>query len=600
MCQVQLPFRGTIRTAKTLERQGDIKNAIAVYKGILEKKPNHYQAIINLKNLYKNNQLYDQGIFFLTDQIRKDSMNISYNLDLVELYFLNEQIEKSNETWFSGLERYKRNRSYYRLLNNIFTKYDLKKNMEILIKNGREQFGLSFLAFELGVYYQSKNNYILAMNEFTIDLLDNKRNYNRIGKQILMMSDNKSSHTIIEADLLKILHKKPDLISKILCDFYFKLQMFESSFEIKKTYTTENIKELNSWITFASDLNKEKQFKYASKAYNYVLRKNINKSINETALLGLAKTFESQILREVDESLIEYSLNHNVFFKDPFQSKNYLSLDNLASSLTLYDSLIISIENQNILSEVCYRLGEVQFKILHNFDTALLYFEKALKANPTRLLKQMVIIRIIDIYIAKGNPEKGRVFLLMNEENLTSDQVKEKTILCDMFIKSSSEIILNIDTLISEIGLENLFFNDLMELKVFLSKYSSEEDQNKMALKYFIKSIFFVKQKKTGDAINELAYLIKNYPESKIASLAILRLSLLYYKIGGYEESLKYSSLLKNTEFEDQGIILSGQVYQYNLDKQDKALDNYMKIINEFPESIFFEPLRFHVREMKK
>ena len=342
ICQVQLPFRGTIRTAKTLEKQGDINNAIAIYKGILEKKPNHYQAIINLKNLYKNNQLYDEGIFFLTDQIRKDSMNISYNLDLVELYFLNEQMEKSNEAWFSGLERYKRNRSYYRLLNNIFIKYDLKKNMEILVKNGREQFGLSFLAFELGVYYQSKNDYILAMNEFTIDLLDNKRNYNRIGKQILMMSDDKNSHTIIEADLLKILHKKPDLISKILCDFYFKLQMFESSFEIKKTYTTENIKELNSWITFASNLNKEKQFKYASKAYNYVIRKNINKSINETALLGLAKTFESQILREMDESLIEYSLNHNVFFKDPFQSKNYLSLDNLASSLTLYDSLIIS------------------------------------------------------------------------------------------------------------------------------------------------------------------------------------------------------------------------------------------------------------------
>jgi len=139
-----------------------------------------------------------------------------------------------------------------------------------------------------------------------------------------------------------------------------------------------------------------------------------------------------------------------------------------------------------------------------------------------------------------------------------------------------------------------------MELKVFLSKYISEDDQNKMALKYFIKSEFYVKQKKTGDAINELAYLIKKYPKSKIASLAILRLSLLHYKVGGYEESLKYSSLLKNTEFEDQGIILSGQIHQYKLDKQDKALGNYMRIINEFPKSIFFEPIRFHVREMKK
>jgi tetratricopeptide (TPR) repeat protein len=169
-----------------------------------------------------------------------------------------------------------------------------------------------------------------------------------------------------------------------------------------------------------------------------------------------------------------------------------------------------------------------------------------------------------------------------------------------MFTKSSFEVILYIDSLISEIGLENSFFNDLMELKVFLNKYNSQDDNNRMALKYFMKSEFYMKQKKIGDAINELVYLVKNYPESKIVSLAILRLSLFYYKVEGYEESLKFSSLLQNTEFEDQGIILSGQIYQYKLDRPDEALSNYMKIINEFPQSIFFEPLRFHVREIKK
>lgn len=600
ICQVQLPLRGTLRTAKMLERKGDLNNAIAIYKGILEKNPDHYQAVISLKNLYKNNQLYDQGISFLINQIQRDSMNISYNLDLVELYFLNDEIEKSNTASSSGLKRYKKNRSYYRLLNNIFIKYDLKENIDILLKNGRAQFGNSFLAFDIGVYYQSKSNYISAMNEFSLDLLNNKNNYNRIGKRILMMSDKKGSHTIIESELLKILPKNPNLISNILCDFYFKLQRFENSYNIKKTYTTENINELNSWIKFASNLNKERQFKYASKAYNYVIRKNLNTKITETALLGLAKTLESQILPEMDESLIEYSFNHNIFFKDPFQSKNYLSLDYLASSLTLYDSLIISIKDQNILSEVCYRLGEVQFKILHNFDTALLYFEKAMKANPNKLLKQMIILRIVDIYIAKGNPERGKVFLLLNKRDLTRNQIKEKSILCDMFTKSISEIILDIDSLISEIDLEDTFFNDLMELKVFLNKHNSQDDHNKIALKYFIKSEFYRKQKKVGDAINELVYLIKNYPESKIVSLAILRLSLFHHKEGEYKESLKYSSLLKNTEFEDQGIILSGQIFQYNLIEPDKALSNYMRIINEFPQSIFFEPIRVHVREMRK
>ena len=109
ICQPQLPFRGTIKTAKMLERQGDLDNAIAIYKGILENKPDHYQAIINLKNLYKNNQLYDQGISFLTNQIRTDSMNISHNIDLLELYFLDGQKIQFDELWSSGLKRYKKN-----------------------------------------------------------------------------------------------------------------------------------------------------------------------------------------------------------------------------------------------------------------------------------------------------------------------------------------------------------------------------------------------------------------------------------------------------------------------------------------------------------
>ena len=320
MSQVQSPLRGTIRTAKMLEKKGDLGNAIAIYKGILEKNPDHYQAIISLKDLYKNNQLYKQGISFLTNQLNKDSMNLSYNLDLVELYYLNGQNKKSDKIWTSGLKQHKKNRSYYRLLNNIFTKYDLKENMEALIIAGRNQFGKSFLAFEIGIYYQSKNNFILSMNEFNNYLLNNKKNYNRVGRQILMMSDKKESIEVIEQELLKILPEEPHLVSKILCDFYFKLQEFEKSFEIKKIHSKDNINELNSWITLASNFNKEKQFKYAAESYNYII-KNINQKITETALLGLAKTFESQILPDNDESLINYSLSHNTFLKNPFQSK---------------------------------------------------------------------------------------------------------------------------------------------------------------------------------------------------------------------------------------------------------------------------------------
>ena len=55
--QSQSSFNGTLRTASMLERQGKIDAAISVYKGILERKPDHYQTLNSLKNLFKSNQL---------------------------------------------------------------------------------------------------------------------------------------------------------------------------------------------------------------------------------------------------------------------------------------------------------------------------------------------------------------------------------------------------------------------------------------------------------------------------------------------------------------------------------------------------------------
>jgi len=157
-----------------------------------------------------------------------------------------------------------------------------------------------------------------------------------------------------------------------------------------------------------------------------------------------------------------------------------------------------------------------------------------------------------------------------------------------------------IDTILVEIGPKGLLFNDLMELKTILNKYNLNDENNEFSIQHFLKSEFLIRQKKTGDAINELIYLINNYPDSKIAPLANLRISLLNYKIDNFEESLHFALSLKNTEFEDLGIILTAHIYELKLSNTDEALKNYMKIINDFPQSLHFEPVRYHVRKINQ
>ena len=142
-------------------------------------------------------------------------------------------------------------------------------------------------------------------------------------------------------------------------------------------------------------------------------------------------------------------------------------------------------------------------------------------------------------------------------------------------------------------------FNDLMELKNFLTTYCSTSD-DKTTISHFLKAEYYLRQKKIGDAIRELVYINNEFGSSKIAPLANLRISLLYYRLKDYDNALQFASNLEDTEFADKGIILSGQIYEKNIFDREKALEKYMLILDEYPSSIFSEPIRYHIRELNQ
>jgi len=597
--QSQSSFNGTLRTASMLERQGKIDAAISVYKGILERKPDHYQTLNSLKNLFKSNQLYSEGIQFLKEHATKNPDNISINLDLVEFYFLNGQKEESEKIQIIGLQRFN-NKSYYRQLTKLLTKYGSENDFISILSRGRNKFGDSFFAYEAGLYYQLKKDYESAMNHFMLYLINEEKRSNLIERRILQMSDEKEAVNIIKSKLIFFSEKKPRIILNILCDFYFKQQEYLLAIQTKEAWTSSEDRDLESWLKFANSLNREKQFQHAAYAYNFILNKNINSKIAEKALLGLAKTFEDQILPFNDKFLISFFYDNNIFFEDPFASNNSISIENLKASLSIYDSLTTSIKNPALLTEVYYRLGEVQFRILHDFDKALQLYKMALKSSNKKSLTSSIKLRIADTYIAKGNLKEAKKILLNSENKTLSSEIQERVILTDLFTKNPNDVLSLIDPILADIGPKSLLFNDLIELKTILNKYNLDDENNKSSTQHFLKSEFLIRQKKTGDAINELTYLINNYPQSKIAPLAILRISLLNYKINNFEESLRFASNLKNTEFEDRGIILSAHIYELKLSNIDEALKRYMKIINDFPQSVHFEPVRYHVRKINQ
>ena len=597
--QNKLATMNTIKTAQMLERKGDIEGAISIYEDILIKNPKHRQSIKNLKSIYLKNLMYDRGIQFIRGLMAIDPNDVRTYCELGELYFLNKQKKEANQIWYAGLNKFKYNRSFYRIMLSTLAKYNLGEDLSNIIKKGRENFGQSFLSYEVGTYSQSIGDYGTAMDEFITHLINEKSYQSIIERKILLMSDEEEATPIIEKKLLKASELYSSTVLNILSEFYFKQQKYNLSIQTKKDWTSKGNKDFSSWIKFANDLRNEGQYQHAIDAYYFVLSYKLNPKLTERALLGLGQTFDDQITSPKNLYLIPYFYDNNIFFKNPFQEYSSISTKYLESSLNLYDSLLVSLKKSSFLSEAYFRLGEIHYKILQDFDKAYYLLNKSMNYKTDKKTMLKVINRTADVLLAMGQTEEAMKFL---QKELVADPLiglNEKIILIEFLTNTPDSILYNIELSLEQRGPSDPLFNDLMELKNIIVKYCSNPIDS-LAFKHFQKSELLIRQKKLGNSVKELEYLVNHFSEANMLPLAHLRLAIVNFQLADYDAALHYALLLENTEFEDKGIILNGQINEMQGMNIEICLEQYMRILNDFPFSIYREPIRYHVRKIQK
>ena len=115
---------------------------------------------------------------------------------------------------------------------------------------------------------------------------------------------------------------------------------------------------------------------------------------------------------------------------------------------------------------------------------------------------------------------------------------------------------------------------------------------------HFTRSEWFFRQQEVVTAISQLNFITDHFPSSNIIPLVNLRLSLHYYRLKNYKMAKETIKRLEGTSFEDRGIILLGQIYEFHLDDLKKAKQQYLQIIEQHENSIFSEPIRYHIRNI--
>ena len=587
--------------AMKLERMGNVERAKELYQNILNKDPSHQPSYFQLKNIYNKNGEFDLGIKLIKSWLNSHPSDHQSELSLGEFYFRDQQQKNALEIWKNFEEERLTNKTMFRLLFHSYVKFGQTDAMESLSLKGREQFDEPyFLAIDLANYYQSRQAYDRALRELII-LIQNQKQYLRYATdRILIMSDDTSSHAIIDSILIRN-QKDESELGEILAAFYYKIGDFQKSFDQYKLIDMNLNKD--KWIRFSEDLRKEKEYALSIEAYHLMLEgiKTSEPSLIGKILLGLGKAYEDQIIQKRSQLQFVRWYPENSFFNNQLIDQSLLiNNESLASSLEHYQSILALMPNTRSSAEVHYRLAQIQSRIMRDFFAARSSFEIALKLNPSTDLRKKIQNEIGNLLIFSGKYDEA-IQYFKHEAN---EEFSYRTVGYINSLLYSSQIdsaVAFLDSNILKANPNEAHFNDIFEIHdMIIDYYTDGTREDKLAFELFFKAEKLINEFDVKGAVKVLQTIEMDYNDSLVSPLASLRLAFIFIDLKQYDKSLEYALAVSATSLKDKGLALAAEIEEHFLKSKDNALQYYYRLLSESPNSILSEPVRLHIRKISQ
>ena len=589
--------------AMAMEQSGNLDGAIQIYNQILNGDPNNQPAYFQLKNIYSKTGDPASGIPLIKNWMKNHPENLQSELTLGEFYFRNQEQEKALEIWRHFRKTKLTNQTTYRLLFHTYIRFGQTEAMESLVRDGRDQFNEPhFLAIDLANYYQSRQTYDRSLREY-LTLIRHQKQYLRYATdRILLMSDDSTTHALIDSTLLSASAIIPE-IKIISAGFYYKTGQFQKALDQHEKMGVNNPGDSKRWLVFSENLMKEKQYELSIRAYHYFLQNMTQKdpSILGKTLLGLGQAYENQIIQNQTELQFVKWYPDNEFFQ-PIRVKTPNILDDpLANTIEHYQSILVLLPPSQPTATVHFRLGEIQLNFLQDMGGAKISYETALASRPNVDLTKKIRTRIGDLLLSTGQYAKAIEYFNQSSTLNNIDTYTIRYLNSLLFNRNIKQPLAFLDSTIYSMDPNHQFFNDLMEIHDLITHYYSDGTRDdRMAFESFFQGEALVRQFKIQEAIETFDYISQRHPDALITPLSTLRKALLLLELDQPESALSAALSIENTSLKDRSLALAGEIEERFLGNPKNALSYYHRILSECKSSLLVEPIRLHIRKLSK
>lgn len=221
-------------------------------------------------------------------------------------------------------------------------------------------------------------------------------------------------------------------------------------------------------------------------------------------------------------------------------------------------------------------------------------------------LQQVSAIKaeLADVYVYSGDLWEAVLtysqVIESNKSTLLGDDVKFKKARLGYYMGNFKWAKAQLDAL--RASTSKLISNDAMDLALFISE-NLESDSTAMPLQIFARADLQLFRNNFPEAIAALDSVSKLYPDNSLVDDVDFRKASIYQKQGKYEEaSILLETIVKDFSSDllaDDALFQLATLNEYKLNRKDKAMELFKKMLTDYPGSVYVVDSRTEYRKLQ-
>ncbi|MGB1248330.1 MAG: tetratricopeptide repeat protein, partial [Chitinophagales bacterium] len=507
------------------------------------------------------------------------------DITLPALTQANNQAEKAEEYFDEALDNLSANTNSISKLASKFMGFRQDDYVIKTYEKGNDLLNNPTLyAYELGNAYLKKNEVEKTVENWLLLIKEQPNRLNTIQNVLSNNADNDALMEALEIELYKYIQKKNgrDEYPEMLIWLFLNQKDYESALIQAKALDKRNVENGFRIYSLASNAVREEAYDEAIEAYQYLVDKG------ETNQYYRAAKSEQLNARKLKITT----------------TPNYTDED-IAILHQEYEDYIANFGSNTSTSSTVRELAHLEANYLYNLPKAITLLEELLShPSLSKKVKNETKLDLGDLYILKGDVwEATLLYAQVDKDEKDSplgEDARYRNARLSYYKGEFEWAQAQLDILKG--ATTELIANDALDLSVFIMD-NLGLDTTTIPMEMYARAELKTIQNKNSEAIQVLDSIQTSFPNHVLEDDVLLQKAKIEKQQRNYDNALSLLSVIKNKHGDgilaDDAIFMLGDIYQYYVEDQEKAMEMYKLIITSYTDSVLVVEARKRFRALR-